>query len=162
YELLVTGSEPYLGILLEYPKSISLETQTVHLRPEASSRASKESATRGRGRAQVRIGVIGAGNYAGRVLIPALRTTKASLVVIANMGGITATHFGKRYGFQRVTTDVESVMADPEIDTVVIATQHDSHARLVVNALRAGKHTFVEKPLALSISELEEIQQVWQ
>jgi len=158
--LLSTGSEPYLGILLEYPGNIRLDERTINLSSQTGKRESNGRAVPGKP-AQANIGVIGVGNYAGRVLIPVLKKAGASLVVIANTGGITGVHYGKRYGFQRVTTDVESLLRAPDIDTVVIATRHDSHARLVVDALRAGKHVFVEKPLALTIKELEEIRQVW-
>lgn len=158
YELLATGSEPYLGILLEYPGTVRLDERTIVL---AGTEAGSTPITGKVEAGQANIGVIGAGNFAGRMLIPAFRKTQASLVAIANTGGVLAVHYGKRHGFQRVTTDVESLLGDRTIDTVVIATRHDSHASLVIQALRAGKHTFVEKPLALTINELEEIQRTW-
>lgn len=159
YDLLATGREPYLGILLEYPGNVRLDAQTVAINVSSSrvGEISREIGEAGR----ANLCVIGAGNYAGRVLIPALKNTKATLVAIANTGGITAAHYGRRYGFRYVTTDIESLINHPNIDTVVIATRHDSHARLVVDALRAGKHTFVEKPLALNLAELDEIRRTW-
>lgn len=162
YELLATGSEPYLGILLEYAGGVALDERTVELIDRASeSSASKPRAVGSAGvqeAQRVRLGVIGAGNYAGRVLIPALRQTNATLVTIANTGGITGVHYGKRHGFERVTTDIDELLGDPTINAVVVATRHDSHAELAANALRAGKHVFCEKPLALTLQELEEIR----
>lgn len=160
YDLLVNGREPYLGILLEYSGAVQLEQRTIILNSErGADEAGKRTTAIATGQANV--GVIGAGNFAGRMLIPALKKTRASLVTIANTGGIAAVHYGKRYGFRRVTTDIASIIHDPEINAVVIATRHDSHARLAVEALRAGKHVFVEKPLALTTSELDEIREAW-
>ena len=67
-------------------------------------------------------------------------------------------HAGRKFGFETTTTNTASVLADADVNTVVITTRHDSHAQLVCDALRAGKHVFVEKPLALHIEELAEIQ----
>src|SRR5207245_2052288 len=76
--------------------------------------------------------------------------------------GFTGTHVGKKFGFEQSTTDVGAVLSDPQIDTVVIATRHDSHAGYVVDALRAGKHIFVEKPLAIHSAEIAAIEEaVW-
>lgn len=152
YELLTGGKEPYLGILLEYDAGKRDSPQTVRLRPEPVRNQV----------ASVSLGVIGAGNYAGRVLIPAFTKTRATLRTIANSGGVNAAHYGKRYGFQMVTTDVASMLSDLEINAVVVATRHDSHARYVCEALRAGKHVFCEKPVALTLAELEEIEETWE
>lgn len=160
YDLLATSSEPYLGILLEYPVTARIDERTVILDSKSTSGPSDETMETG-STGEARVGVIGAGNYAGRVLIPALRQTDASLLVLANTGGINAVHYGKRHGFKRVTTDIESLLQDETLDTIVIATRHDSHARLAASALRAGKHTFVEKPLALSHDELEMVREAW-
>lgn len=160
YDLLATGSESYLGILLEYPGSVSVDQRTIILSQKSRLQSSSKSTGIGVA-APANLGVIGAGNFAGRVLIPALKKAGAGLIAIANTGGITGTHYARRYGFQRVTTDIDALIQSESIDTVVIATRHDSHARLTVNALRAGKHAFVEKPLALKAEELEEIERVW-
>lgn len=160
YDLLATGSEPYLGILLEYPGTARLDERTIVLGSQSAAGQSNKTTAIGSA-GEARVGVIGAGHYAGRVLIPALRETEASLVALANTGGINAVHYGKRHGFQRVTTDIESLLQDATIDTIVIATRHDSHASLAANALRAGKHTFVEKPLALTYEQLELVREAW-
>jgi predicted dehydrogenase len=105
--------------------------------------------------------MIGAGNFAGQVLVPALQKTGATLKTIAAMGGLSARHLGKKYGFQNCCTDTDMIFSDPEINTVVIATRHDSHAAFVIAALKAGKHVFVEKPLCIRQDELAEISEVY-
>ena len=106
--------------------------------------------------------MIGAGNYAGRKLIPAFAKTSARLHMIVSQRGVTASHFGRKFGFQSAGSDVQAAIGDAAVDAVVIATRHDSHADLVCRALRAGKHVFVEKPLALTEDELTEIETCYQ
>lgn len=107
------------------------------------------------------VGFMGAGNYAGRVLIPAFKEAGASLRTVVSGGGVSAVHFGKKYGFEEASTDADGVLDDDRINTVVIATRHNSHARLVCKALRARKHVFVEKPLCLTLNELKEIESTY-
>jgi predicted dehydrogenase/threonine dehydrogenase-like Zn-dependent dehydrogenase len=107
------------------------------------------------------IGFIGAGNYASRVLIPAFRKAGAQLKTIVTAGGTTAVIHGKSAGFTEASTDVAATLTDAAINTVVIVTRHDSHAELVIKSLQAGKHVFVEKPLALSLDELSRIEQAY-
>lgn len=107
------------------------------------------------------VAVIGAGKYGGRVLISACKTTKASLVALANTGGVTAIHYGRWHGFERVTTDLESILSDSDIGTLVITTKDESHVNIVAAALRVGKHTSVEKPLAMTKEGLGVVQQAW-
>jgi len=149
YELL-SGGAPSLGILLEYPKAeqvpdAALRRSTVVLNPPAAANGAV-------------LGFIGSGNYATAVLIPALKATAARLKVVASGAGVTGLHAGRKFGFETTTTDSDSVMADGEVNAVVVATRHDSHARFVCQALAAGKHVFVEKPLCLTESELAEIE----
>ena len=75
---------------------------------------------------------------------------------------MSSVHTGRKYGFAQATTDIARLLADPKIDAVVIATRHNSHAQLVCDALKAGKHVYVEKPLALSREELAEIETVYE
>lgn len=104
------------------------------------------------------IGFIGAGNYGARVLIPAFRAANARLHTICSSGGVSAVVQGGKSGFEVASTDVQAMLEDPAINTVVIASRHDSHASLVARALQAGKSVFVEKPLCLTLAELQDIE----
>lgn len=152
YELLATGSEPSLGILLDYSAQVEEPPRrTVLVGPTPPvERASAP-----------RVSVIGAGNYASRVLIPALAATGARLESLASETGTSATIVAGKHGFHRATTDVEALMEEPDTVAVVIATRHDSHASLARDALRGGKHVFVEKPLALTMTEVDELESVF-
>ncbi|WP_374248657.1 bi-domain-containing oxidoreductase [Thermomonas sp.] len=148
---LLSSSEPSLGIVLEYPRNDParlVERSVVLAEPAAV-------ATGARGV----MAFIGAGNYAERVLIPAFKAAGAQLHAVASGGGVSAVHAGRKYGFRQASTDWAACVADPVVDTVVIATRHDAHARQVLAALRAGKHVFCEKPLCLTLEELAEIEQ---
>jgi predicted dehydrogenase/threonine dehydrogenase-like Zn-dependent dehydrogenase len=105
-----------------------------------------------------RIGMIGAGAFARGTLLPALRDQKVRLVAVASGSGLTASDVARRFRFERTATSSDEIFADADIDAVVIATRHSSHATLVMNALRAGKAVFVEKPLALTEEELAGIE----
>jgi len=106
------------------------------------------------------VGVIGAGNFTGQVLLPAIVATGARLHTIASNGGVTGSHHGRKFGFENSTTDTQALIENPEINTLFITTRHDSHARLVIQALQAGKHVFVEKPLAISHAQLDDVEEV--
>ncbi|MEO8008504.1 MAG: Gfo/Idh/MocA family oxidoreductase, partial [Betaproteobacteria bacterium] len=107
------------------------------------------------------VAFVGSGNYAMGVLIPAFKSAGARMKTVASSGGVSGVHAGLKHGFEQTTTAVETVFSDAEIDAVVIATRHDSHARLVCQALAAGKHVFVEKPLALTQDELVQIERAY-
>jgi predicted dehydrogenase len=104
------------------------------------------------------ISFIGAGNHAKRVLIPAMKEAGAELKHVASSAGVSGVLTGRKLGFSEATTDSERIFEDPNVDAVVIATRHDSHARYVLKALKADKHVFVEKPLCLTPEELTEIE----
>ena len=104
------------------------------------------------------LGFIGAGNYASRMLIPAFKAVGAQFHTIVTSGGINGVIHGEKAGFADASTDTAAMLADAAINTVAIVTRHDSHARFVVQALNAGKHVFVEKPLALDFEELAEVE----
>lgn len=107
------------------------------------------------------VAVVGAGNYASRVLIPALKAANAQLHTVVTSGGLSGSIAGRRDGFVVASTDTAEVMANPEIDTMVIATRHDSHAGLASEALANGKNVFVEKPLALDIDQVESVENAY-
>lgn len=140
------GDKAAMGIVLTYPDRG--ETKLARSVP-ISGNAGKPG--------QARVAVIGAGNFAGRVLSPAMKAAGAHLKTVVSQGGVTAVISGRKTGFVEASSDVETVFVDPEIDAVVVATRHDSHAELAERALLAGKSVFVEKPLALDEASLEAI-----
>jgi predicted dehydrogenase/threonine dehydrogenase-like Zn-dependent dehydrogenase len=156
YRLINTEAEPYIGIILDYEPGESTAANTV-LIPDPAKERTINLLPRMATQAVPVIGFIGAGNFAGLVLLPALQKSGARLKTICSSGGVTGTHLGKKFGFEKSTTDVEAIWGDPEINAVFIATRHDTHAPLVLKGLEAGKHIFVEKPLCLTKDELEEI-----
>src|SRR5690606_33818852 len=101
---------------------------------------------------------LGAGNYASRLLIPAFKEGGAKLHSLASSGGVSGVHHGKKHGFTHSVTDEFEVYKDQAVNTVVIATQHNLHANQTLAALHAGKHVFIEKPLALTLDELDELE----
>jgi len=152
----ITGDAPGLGIVLEYvekPAELAYAGRTVELAVESRTNAGHDNSPR-----NGVTGFIGSGNYASRILIPAFRKGGAVLHTVASSGGTSGAIAATKNGFQRATTDLDSILLDDEIDTVVIATRHDSHADLVVRALGAGKHVFVEKPLALHEADVERVE----
>lgn len=103
-------------------------------------------------------GVIGAGNYAKMTFLPAMKKAGLpSLVAVTSSGGLTARHLAERHDISKVVADVPSMLADDSVDTVFVLSRHDSHGKITKDALDAGKHVFVEKPLALSEDELDAI-----
>jgi predicted dehydrogenase/threonine dehydrogenase-like Zn-dependent dehydrogenase len=145
----VAGSEPSLGVVLQYAH----ESET----PSPPSRSvvlRAEDVSPGRGI----VGWIGSGNFASRVLIPAFAKAGAELHTLASSGGVSATVVGKRLGFRRATTDPDGMLGSEALDTLVITTRHDTHASWARRALEAGKHVFVEKPLALELEDVDRIE----
>lgn len=135
-----------IGIVFEYPDADDSK-------PESQPRTMRFD-TAGTS-VPVRLGMIGAGNYAKSMILPLLaRQANLSLEAICTAHGMNAESLGRRYGFRRATTDSADVLADPNITAVAVATRHDSHARYVCEALQAGKHAYVEKPLAMSDEQL--------
>jgi polar amino acid transport system substrate-binding protein len=103
---------------------------------------------------EVRVGFVGAGSYAQKFLLPNFKANNAVFASIATASGISAHGIGEKYNFARIVSGAQEVIADPEANLIVIATRHDSHAELARRALAAGRHVFVEKPLALNDEEL--------
>jgi len=149
YGMIEQGSEPYLGIILEYPPvDVRIKQPTIRLR-------SVEQREQGR----PAVGVLGAGNFARMVLLPALSATgKLRLASLCTAGGVSAATVGSKVGFEQVTADEETLFADSGLDAIVSITRHDQHAQHVLKAIQAGKHVFVEKPLCLTVEELEQIE----
>jgi len=108
------------------------------------------------------LGILGAGNFAQQKLLPGLVRTEARLKWVATSQGLSGAQAARKFKIERSTTDSRRVLDDPEVNAVVIATRHNTHAALVVQALEAGKSVFVEKPLCLTEEELEQIEDSYQ
>ncbi len=103
------------------------------------------------------IGIIGAGNFTKMTMLPAMKGSHANYKYIASKSGVSGTALAKKFNFSHSTTDYNEILKDPDVDLVLITTRHNLHANMVIEALHAGKHVFVEKPLALNQDELDEI-----
>jgi predicted dehydrogenase len=147
YELIMgRRNEPFLGVLITYSQDGPLDS-TVRLVPRAAQPAAGKA----------RIGMLGAGNFAVGTLMPAMRAAGCELVSVCSATGAKSRAAAEKHGFRSCTSVEHALLHDPEINTIVIATRHHLHARQTVEALRAGRHVFCEKPLCLCEEELAEI-----
>lgn len=139
-----------LMVVLSYPHSDAARQSTVVVNP-APSRPKPGAAG---------VALVGAGEFGKAVLLPAFRSFPQffSVTSVVSRVGANALATAKACGANQATTDYHQVLKDPEVDAVVIATRHHLHASMVMEALHAGKHVFVEKPLALTGEELESIR----
>lgn len=147
----ITGKEkqPFLGVLLTYPKSPVQQPGSLITLKSAPAQAPEKVLS---------VGVLGAGNYASAVFLPAIRRVGGvDLAGIASASGISARHAAQKFGFRYAASSEEALLTDPSVNIVVVLTRHNHHVRQVCGALRAGKHTYCEKPLALDTAGLEEI-----
>jgi len=149
YDLLAAkDTEPYLGIVLCYEQA-PIERRPIVIQPRAPR------AKQGR----VGIGFIGAGRYAERFLLPLLKQRDdVYLRAIATLSGLSARTAAERSAFEVCLDDPEAILTDAEVEVVFVTTRHDTHAHYVIEALRRGKHVYVEKPLCLNLTELAEIE----
>lgn len=140
-------NENYLGIILKYKtENISSENKIITLHNQYFSSES------------IKLGLIGAGSFASSITLPRLRKNdQFKFTGVCDNSPVIVQNTGKKFGFNFITTDPLQLINNPEINTVIINTRHNSHAELVIAALKNGKHTFVEKPLCLNMEELEEI-----
>jgi polar amino acid transport system substrate-binding protein len=140
---LLTGEskEPYIGILLSYDQT-KQQPPKVSVTPQVPKGNSPEKTTR--------FGVIGAGQFAQGVLLPRLKSIPGVVFDSVVTGqGLTALSVARKYDAKACTSNYREVLASPDVDAVLIATRHHQHANMTAEALRAGKHVFVEKPLAI-------------
>ncbi|HEX7999008.1 MAG TPA: bi-domain-containing oxidoreductase [Pyrinomonadaceae bacterium] len=143
--------EPYLGIILQYDTERELSTHAgADGRRQAAARKSAPQKI-------VRVGMVGAGAYAKAMLLPPLKAAGVEFKTIATASGVSARDIAERYQFERSVGDADEVIGDEDVNLVVIATRHDSHAELARRALLRNRHVFVEKPLALTEEELERV-----
>ncbi|WP_235497946.1 bi-domain-containing oxidoreductase [Frankia sp. R43] len=178
YDLVATRREPYLAIRFDYPRRTGPveDAEAADDGPPAESATSTEYSLAGKarqvgyprpvargagspGRRGDRIGWIGAGNFSSSVLLPAFRAAGFDrFTSVASASGRSARAFADRHGFQGAAAGVEELLDDDDIDVVVIATPHSTHARLAAAALERGRHVWCEKPLALDLAELEMVE----
>jgi polar amino acid transport system substrate-binding protein len=138
-----------IGIVFEYPEP---ERGAFEFQPRTLTFGD------GKPRGAVRLGQIGAGNYAKSMLMPCFPSLAGlSLEGICTARGSNAEALAKRYGFRKATTDAGELLSDPGMNAIMVATRHDSHARYALAALEAGKHAYVEKPLAMTDEQLAPI-----
>lgn len=134
-----------LGVILQYSEEVNHESEVIINKSDINPAKN------------VVVGVIGAGNFSKTVLLPSLSKTSAHIACIADTNSAAAYHAARKFKADRAVTDYKTILKDPKINTVFIAVRHDIHARLLCEALEAGKHVFVEKPLAINKEELERI-----
>jgi predicted dehydrogenase len=139
------GKEEYLGVILKYGADVDLNKRSISDKTNSK-----------RSESLVKAGMIGAGNYASTMLLPFLKG-KIDLVGIATATGINAQDKANKFGFSYATTDYKEMLEDTNINTVLIATRHNQHAKMVIDSLDKGKNVYVEKPLAISVEELKSI-----
>jgi predicted dehydrogenase/threonine dehydrogenase-like Zn-dependent dehydrogenase len=158
YRRLGDGSLRGIGFLLSYPEvDLSAPLERTLRTPSAVPAAARSGQRRSSG--NVRIGFIGAGNYATSMLLPHLRSDAgAKLVSVATTRALSGINAQRKFGFSTVTTNVDSVLDDDTLDAVFIVTRHQSHAGLVCRALERGLSVFVEKPLALTAEQVAAIE----
>ena len=148
YELIME-KKPYLGILLEYPDHFDHIDRLIINKEANFKQLNNEIIT---------LGVIGAGNFAASTLLPSLKKiNNIKLKGLAATTGLSVHSIAKKFGFEYCTTDYKKILSDNEIDAVLIATNNVNHASLTVESLQAGKHVFVEKPLAVTEEQLNKV-----
>ena len=148
YQLILDPIKSYVGVVLEYDvkkrvnRSITLNNSHIPIH-------------------NINVGFIGAGAFAQNFLLSQIKGN-ANLVGVATAHGNTSFNIARKYGFQFATDDADEIISNDTINTVFIVTRHDLHAQYVLKALRNKKNVFVEKPLAMTIEELEEIKKVYE
>ncbi|MES2239781.1 MAG: bi-domain-containing oxidoreductase [Bacteroidota bacterium] len=144
------GSSRSIASILKYKEDNIAPAHTVQLK-EANFSGSKGV-----------IGIVGSGNFTKMTMLPALKTTGAFYKYIASQGGVSGTALAQKYGFSHSTTNYKDILQDSDVDLVLITTRHNLHASMSIESLDAGKHVFVEKPLALNEEELKRVIQAQQ
>ena len=158
YDDLKAGTLKAVGVLLEYPVPAEDASRpaTMQVLPGAKPTSARRHSARAKN--QVAIGFVGAGNYASSMLLPHLaKLPTAKLAHVATTKSLSAVNAQKKFGFATASTDSESVFEDDSLNAIFIVTRHATHAKLVCRALETGKAVFVEKPLALTREETDQI-----
>ena len=137
--------ESSIGILLKYPEGNS-EKITSKFKINTNKTEN------------INVGFIGAGSFAQSYLIPNVKSGGVSLDTVVTTKGITSKNVAQKFGFNNTSSNSEDVMCNKDINTVFIATPHNSHAQYTIEALKADKNVFVEKPLAMTPDELDAVE----
>lgn len=149
YEL-ITGKtkEPFLGVLITYPHALNEKVQRRVEYPINNTLTS-----------EIKLGVLGAGNYAQAVFLPVVKKTGGvDLVGVCSAAGLSANNAAKKFGFKFASSTEADILGSEQINTLIILTRHQEHARQAIQALKQQKHVYCEKPLALNANELAEIE----
>jgi len=160
YEDMAEGRSSGLGIVFQYPEKLdSTKAEVASVRANGSANGAA-AARPGPISGKVKIGVIGAGNYASSMLLPHLaKDENADLRTVATATSLSGANAARKFSFGSAITDYKQLLSDPNIDAILIATRHASHAGMTAEALRAGKAVFVEKPLAIDLAGVEKVRQ---
>jgi len=147
---LLTGEtkEPYLGIILNYDEDIKKETI---IKISDKKKVSK-----------IELALVGAGNFSQSIALPTLKNLKVNLNSLVDYNSTISSHIGKKYQFNKISSSLEDILKDEKINTVMITTPHNSHAKLVMECLKSNKNVFVEKPLSLYEQDLIRLKEVYQ
>ena len=154
YDVL-TKDRSQIGILLQYPRTTAPTTRVV-------SAPGNSTVTTIGPTDRVVAGIIGAGGFTTSVLLPALSLTPAVLKSVASARGIHSAHAATKFGAATSTSDYRTIIEDQDINTVFITTRHNQHVPMVCEVLAAGKHVFVEKPLALDLAGLDAVREAYE
>jgi predicted dehydrogenase/threonine dehydrogenase-like Zn-dependent dehydrogenase len=149
YDMIINRSEPFFGIVLKYDIDKPIERQRIIIKPSKAE-------------GKVNIAFIGAGSYAQQNLLPNIPRNDDEVIRIGILdnSGPTSKRAAEKFNFQFCTSEPKDIFENNAINTVFIATRHNSHAEYVKSALNAGKHVFVEKPLCMTEEELSEVEEI--
>ena len=148
YDMILARNEPFAGVIIEYDDQKSPEDDI------ALNKAPLDPS-------YPIIGLIGAGNFAQNILLPKMKGL-CEFGSITTMNGNESVYVGNKYGFANTYSDAEKLINNKAVNTIFILTRHNTHAKFVLEGIRANKHVYSEKPLAMNELELEEIRKAWE
>ena len=158
---IIDGGEGSLGVLLEFPDR-NFDLKTAIVLTESIETEKKGESDKNNLCLPLKVAVFGAGDYARKVLVPALKRTSLILDTIVGQKGVNSVSVAEKYGFNKVTNDGSYVFDDSSVEAVFIATRHNSHAKLIKSSMESGKHIYVEKPMCINPKELEMISKQYE
>lgn len=153
----ITGknNEKFLGVIIQYPDNGETKISERRFDLQKTSGLNLEGK-------KISIGILGAGLFASAVFLPVIqKTTSVQKLGICSAKGLSAKQLAKKYGYQFACTDEAEIFNNNDINTVVLLTRHNDHARQIISGLQANKHIYCEKPLALNTTELLEIKKAY-